>query len=100
MHRRPARLHHIVGIGVDGMGTLADASEADLLRLENLDVDIPPEAEAIARTQRAAGLDADNSYLPFVGQRRLREMVARHVSALAGVDYSAERHCVIAAGGL
>lgn len=100
MRRRPNRLQHIAGIGVDRMGSIADASGADFLRLENLDVDIPPDAEAILRTQRAAGVDADNSYLPFVGQRRLRDIAAAHVSRISGVPYSGERNCVISAGGL
>jgi N-succinyldiaminopimelate aminotransferase len=98
--QRPRRLQHIAGIGVDRMGSIADDSGADFLRLENLDVDIPPDRDAILRTQLAAGVDADNSYLPFVGQRRLRDVAAAHVSRIAGVPYSGERHCVISAGGL
>jgi aspartate/methionine/tyrosine aminotransferase len=97
---RPKRLDHIAGIGVDRMGAIADAGKRDLLRLENLDTDIPPDAEAIARTRRAASEDDDNSYLPFVGQTRLRNVAAAHVSRLSGVAYSGERNCVIAAGGL
>lgn len=97
---RPDRLRHIAGIGVDRMGSIADASGKDFLRLENLDTDIPPDPAAIARTVGAASEDADNSYLPFVGQVRLREVAARHVSALADVSYSGERNCVISAGGL
>lgn len=97
---RPARLRHIAGIGVDRMGSIADASGKDFLRLENLDTDIPPDAAAIARTIRAASEDADNSYLPFIGQARLRDVAARHVSAVSGVDYHGARNCVISAGGL
>lgn len=97
---RPARLYHIAGIGVDRMGSIADASGKDFLRLENLDTDILPDPEAIARTVRAATEDADNSYLPFIGQARLRDIAARHVSAISGVSYSGERNCVISAGGL
>ena len=51
---RPARLHHIAGIGVDRMGSIADASGGDFLRLENLDIDIPPDPAAIERTRVAA----------------------------------------------
>lgn len=97
---RPSRLKHIAGIGVDAMGALADASGHDFLRLENLDVDIPPDPEAVRRTVQAAACDADNSYLPFVGQRALREAAARHVGRLSGVAYDGERNCVISAGGL
>ena len=76
---RPARMQHIAGIGVDRMGSIADAAGGDFLRLENLDVDIPPDAEAVERTRRAASRDADNSYLPFVGQAHLRDVAAAHV---------------------
>ena len=96
----PARLRHIAGIGVDRVGAIADAAGRDLLRLENLDVDIPPDPEAVERTRRAAAVDADNSYLPCVGQDRLRDVAARHVSRLSGVPYDGSRNCVIAAGGL
>lgn len=97
---RPNRLAHIAGIGVDRMGAIADAGRRDFLRLENLDTDIPPDAAAIERTRRAAGDDDDNSYLPFLGQARLRDAAAAHVARLSGVPYSGERNCVIAAGGL
>src|ERR1700732_1483202 len=100
MRRRPDRLREISGIGVDRMGALADAAAGEFLRLENLDVDIPPDAEAIARTKRAAGEDDANSYLPFIGQLALRRAAARHVSKMSGVDYSGERNCLISAGGL
>ena len=103
--RRPARLAQIAGIGVDRMGAIADADRAkgagrDLLRLENLDVDIPPDPAAIERTRRAAASDDDNSYLPFVGQAHLREVAAAHVARLSGVAYGGARNCVISAGGL
>jgi N-succinyldiaminopimelate aminotransferase len=97
---RPKRLDHITGIGVDRMGAIADAGTRDLLRLENLDTDVPPDPEAIERTRRAATTDDDNSYLPFVGQTHLRNAAAAHVARLSGVSYSGERNCVIAAGGL
>jgi N-succinyldiaminopimelate aminotransferase len=97
---RPRRLAHVAGIGVDRMGALADASGGDVLRLENLDVDIPPDPEAVARTREAAARDDANSYLPFVGRAGLREAAAGHVSRLSGVPYSGERNCVISAGGL
>jgi N-succinyldiaminopimelate aminotransferase len=100
MRQRPDRLQHIAGIGVDRMGSIAEVRGTDFLRLENLDVDIPPDGDAVLRTQRAAGTDADNSYLPFVGQRRLRTIAAHHVSQASGIAYCAERHCVISAGGL
>jgi N-succinyldiaminopimelate aminotransferase len=98
--RRPARLQHIAGIGVDRMGTLADESGKDFLRLENLDTDIPPDPQAIACTREGATRDSNNSYLPFIGQRHLRDVVAQHVCAVSGVSYDGERNCIISAGGL
>ncbi len=98
--RRPARLQHIAGIGVDRMGSLADESGKDFLRLENLDTDIPPDAEAITRTREGATRHSDNSYLPFIGQRHLRDVVARFATAQSGISYSGERNCIISAGGL
>jgi N-succinyldiaminopimelate aminotransferase len=98
--RRPARMSHIAGIGVDRMGAIADVSTRDFLRLENLDVDISPHPDALRRTVEAANIDDDNSYLPFVGQERLRRTACEHVGRLAGVAYDAQRNCVISAGGL
>lgn len=98
--RRPNRLHHIQGIGVDQMGQIADSSDADYLRLENLDVNIPPDAEALDFTERAIRQDEYNSYLPFIGKRSLRNVAANHVSRLSGVKYSGDRNCTISAGGL
>ena len=98
--KRPSRLQHIAGIGVDRMGAIADMSGKDFLRLENLDVDIPPDQEAVERTRKAAAHDDDNSYLPFIGQAHLRDVAAPHVSDLSGVPYSGARNCVISAGGL
>ncbi|SDR50965.1 Aspartate/methionine/tyrosine aminotransferase [Rhizobiales bacterium GAS113] len=100
MRTRPRRLQDVAGIGVDRMGALADASGGEFLRLENLDVDIPPDAIAIERTRSAAGEDEANSYLPFIGHLSLRRAAAEHVSKLSGVAYSGERNCIISAGGL
>jgi aspartate/methionine/tyrosine aminotransferase len=98
-HTRPTRLQHVAGIGVDRMGSIADASDRDFLRLENLDTDVPPDPEAIARTKQAVEQDAANSYLPFVGQDELREAAVQHVSALSTIPYTA-KNCVVAPGGL
>lgn len=98
-HSRPVRLTHIAGIGVDRMGSLADATARDMLRLENLDTDIPPDPEVIACTRVAVAEDRFNSYLPFTGQIRLRESVARHVSSVSGVDYGPDQ-VIVSAGGM
>ena len=91
----------MAGIGVDRMGDLADAAAgADVLRLENLDTDVPPHPAAIEATRQGLAEDANNSYLPFVGQLRLRRAVAAHVSRLSGARFDGERNVIISAGGL
>lgn len=98
---RPQRLAGMSGIGVDKMGDLADAAnQPDILRLENLDTDIPPHPDVIAATRAAVLEDRNNSYLPFVGQHRLREAAAAHVFRLSGVSYEGRRNVIISAGGL
>ena len=99
MPHRPERLRDIVSIGVERMGDIADHAATDLLRLENLDVDLPPCPAAIERTRAAASNDTDNSYLPFLGQPGLRKAAAAHVAATAGVSYDTS-NCVITPGGL
>jgi len=96
-----SRLKDIPGIGVDQMGNAADAAhDPDILRLENMDTDIPPPPEALEATRGAVGRDDCNSYLPFTGQNDLRQAATEHVSRLSGVAYDWESQCVITAGGL
>ncbi|MCE5316076.1 MAG: pyridoxal phosphate-dependent aminotransferase [Parachlamydia sp.] len=98
---RVSRLTHVPGIGVERMGNAADAAhDPDLLRLENLDTDIPPPAIAIEMTRRAVGQDEHNSYLPFLGQDALREAAARRVSSASGQSYDWRSQCLITAGGM
>ncbi|WP_206951821.1 pyridoxal phosphate-dependent aminotransferase [Trinickia acidisoli] len=96
-----SRLKDIPGIGVDKMGDAADAEHnRNILRLENLDTDLRPPAEAIARTHAAIDDDDANSYLPFVGQAALREAVAARMRQSAGVRYDPHTECIVSAGGL
>jgi aspartate/methionine/tyrosine aminotransferase len=100
-HVPVSRLLHIPGIGVDEVGDAADAAgNPEILRLENLDTDLPPPRIAIETTHRAVEDDAANSYLPFQGHRTLREAVAQHVGRIAGVSYDPARQCLSVAGGL
>lgn len=82
------------------MGDIADAFDAEYLRLENLDVNIPADPKALEYTELCVRQDECNSYLPFIGKRRLRDVAADHVSELSGVTYSGDRNCTISAGGL
>lgn len=96
-----SRLRHIPGIGVNEVGDRADAlADPEMLRMENLDTDVPPPEVAVAATRAAVGTDAANSYLPFEGHRSLRAAAAAHVSRIAGVAYDPGTQCVSVAGGL
>ncbi len=86
---------------MEQMGDLADSlDDPDVLRLENLDTNIPPPAAAIAYTRNAAGDDDANSYLPFFGLDSLRQAAAALVARQSGQKYDWKTECVISAGGL
>mgnify|MGYP001825161954 CR=1 FL=1 len=78
MHRRD-RVRHLAGvppIGVDAMGTRADAAEDPaILRLENLDTALRPPQSALDASRSAIAQDEANSYLPFLGQRFRRSLL-------------------------
>jgi aspartate/methionine/tyrosine aminotransferase len=91
-------------IGVERMGDAADAlRDSGVLRLENLDTDLPPPAAALALTQSEVRNDDANSYLPFFGHDRLRRAAAALVArqgGLAADEVDWRRQCFISAGGL
>lgn len=96
-----SRIADIPGIGVDTMGNAADAAgSAEMLRLENLDTDIPPPTDAVLATAAAIGRDDANSYLPFLGMYDLRRAAAARVSATTGQVYDPQTQCIVSAGGL
>ena len=98
-HARPhPRLDDIVGFRIDRVARAADA-DAEVLRLENLDTDIPPPQAAIDATRAAIGQDYANSYLPFLGSAELRAAAAAHVTRLSGVPYDPDTQTIITAGG-
>src|SRR5687768_2392927 len=91
------RLEHIPGFHIDRVAAAA-GDDPDVLRLENLDTDIPPPAAAIEATRAAVGEDDANSWLPFTGRDDLKEAVAAFVERRGGPRYDARREIVIASG--
>ena len=75
---RARRIGTIPGFSIDRVAREA-GRDPDVLRLENLDTDLPPPSVAIEATRRAVGRDEDNSYLPFTGQLGLRQAIARRL---------------------
>jgi len=83
------------------MGDLADGlDDGTLLRLENLDTNIPPPPSAVTYTKNAAGDDDANSYLPFFGLESLRRAASKLVGRQSGQNYDWQTECIISAGGL
>lgn len=91
------RLDGIPGFHIDQVADAA-GEDPDVLRLENLDTDIPPPESALKATRDAIGVDATNSWLPFTGRVDLKEAVAAHVARRGGPHYEGARDVVITCG--
>jgi aspartate/methionine/tyrosine aminotransferase len=92
-----ARLEHIPGFNIDRVAAAA-GDDPDVLRLENLDTDIPPPAAALEATRAAIGEDDANSWLPFTGRDDLKESVAAYIERRGGPRYDGRREIVITSG--
>src|SRR6266545_5214506 len=95
---RPRRLAALPDLGVDAAARAA-GSDPRVLRLENLDTDVPPPPAVLAATRESVGRDEANSYLPFNGLAELREAVAGRLHRDTGVAYDPEQDVVITCGG-
>jgi aspartate/methionine/tyrosine aminotransferase len=91
------RLAHIPGFNIDRVAAAA-GDDPDVLRLENLDTDIPPPAAALEATRAAIGEDDANSWLPFTGRDDLKEAVAAYIERRGGPRYDGRREIVITSG--
>jgi aspartate/methionine/tyrosine aminotransferase len=91
------RLEHIPGFNIDRVAAAA-GDDPDVLRLENLDTDIPPPMEALEATSAAVGNDDANSWLPFTGRDDLKEAVAAYIERRGGPRYDGRRDIVITCG--
>jgi aspartate/methionine/tyrosine aminotransferase len=74
----------IPGFGIDRVAT-AVGNDPEVLRLENLDTDLPPPQQAQRATREAVGQAEANSWLPFTGKADLRQAVADQLQARSGV---------------
>jgi aspartate/methionine/tyrosine aminotransferase len=91
------RLEHIPGFNIDRVAAAA-GDDPDVLRLENLDTDVPPPAAAMDATRAAIGDDDANSWLPFTGRDDLKEAVAASIERRGGPRYDGRREIVITSG--
>ena len=79
-----ARLSDIPGFNIDRVAAAA-GEDPEVLRMENLDTDVPPPEAAVEATRAAVGEDDANSWLPFNGREDLKEAVVAYVEARAAV---------------
>lgn len=91
------RLAGIPGFGIDRVAAAAGADPA-ILRLENLDTDVPPHPHVVDVTRAAVGRDDANSYLPFSGLEVLKEAVAAFIQHRGGPSYDPYTEIVITQG--
>ena len=99
MPRASARIEPITGIGLDVVAA-AIGENPDVLRLENLDTDLPVPASALAETRASIERDDNNSWLPLTGRTELRTAVARRLGRQTGLDWDPIRQIVITCGGM
>ncbi|HET6550472.1 MAG TPA: pyridoxal phosphate-dependent aminotransferase [Solirubrobacter sp.] len=95
--KRAARMEAVAGFGIDRVA--AAIIEPGVLRLENLDTDLPLPPEALSVTRDALDDPVSNSWLPFTGDLGLRAAISDHVAARHGRVYDPVREIVVTCGG-
>lgn len=88
------RLAEIPGFNIDRVAAAA-GDDPEVLRLENLDTDLPVPAGVIEATRSAVGEDDANSWLPFDGKPEMKEAVADFIERRSGQRYDPAREVVI-----
>ena len=105
MIQRAKRLEPIRGFGIDRVAAAAEQParanpEWPVLRMENLDTDLPLPPEAVRVTAASLETPEANSWLPFTGDLDLRAVVADFTAERTGHRYDPEREIVITCGGM
>ena len=104
MIKRAERLEGIVGFGIDRVAASAEETGGShggpVLRMENLDTDLPLPPEALEVTRAKLDDPKSNSWLPFTGDLDLRAAISDFTAERTGHRYDPEREIVITAGGM
>jgi aspartate/methionine/tyrosine aminotransferase len=103
--RKAKRMEPIRGFGIDRVAAAADApARGDtgwrVLRMENLDTDLPLPPEAIAVTAANLETPAANSWLPFTGDADLRAAISDFTAERTGHRFDPESEIVITVGAM
>jgi aspartate/methionine/tyrosine aminotransferase len=93
------------GFGIDQVAAAANESKRakpdwPVLRMENLDTDLPLPPDAVAATIAGLETQAANSWLPFTGDMDLRAAISDFTAERTGHRYDPEREIVITVGGM
>ncbi|GAA4204806.1 aminotransferase [Actinocatenispora rupis] len=92
----------VAGFGIDRVARSADSGPTSawpVLRLENLDTDLPLPPEALPVTREALATPRANSWLPFTGDDDLRAAVSDLLVDRTGHRYDPGTEIVITSGG-
>jgi aspartate/methionine/tyrosine aminotransferase len=100
MIRKAKRMESIRGFGIDRVAAAADAGGRSVLRMENLDTDLPLPPEAVTVTAGALDSPEANSWLPFTGDLDLRAAISDFTAKRTGHRYDPAREVVITVGGM
>lgn len=103
MIKRAKRVEAVRGFGIDRVAAAAERGGRpveSVLRLENLDTNLPLPPEAVAATVANLETPLANSWLPFTGDHELRAAVSDFTAARTGHHYDPEREIVITSGGM
>src|SRR5882672_1417792 len=99
--RAAERMAAIHGFGIDRVARSAEqvTGRWPMLRLENLDTDLPLPPEAIPVTAAALHTPKANSWLPFTGDDDLRAAIAELLVTRTGHRYDPAEEIVVTSGG-
>jgi aspartate/methionine/tyrosine aminotransferase len=105
MIRRAQRMNSVRGFNIDRVAAAADEQSGanpdwPVLRMENLDTDLPLPPEAVRETAAALETPEANSWLPFTGDHELRRAISDFLAERTGHRYDPEREIVVTAGGM
>ena len=86
--KRARRLEAIRGFNIDRVAAAADEARPNerwpVLRMENLDTDLPLPPGVLETTRAAVETPEANSWLPFTGDHDLRAAISQFTAARCG----------------
>lgn len=105
MLKRAQRLSSVHGFGIDRVAAAAERPTSTrpgwpVLRMENLDTNLPLPPEAVPATAESFTTPKANSWLPFTGDLDLRAAISDLIADRAGHTFDPEREIVITSGGM